>query len=93
MGKIKAFINRHKSALAVSAVSASLMVSSALSAFAADGDTTTDVQAAFSAGIQNIQGELMKYLALSIGAVIVVVGGYFSIRKAISFFLKLCRKN
>ena len=36
MGKIKAFINRHKSALAVSAVSASLMVSSALSAFAAD---------------------------------------------------------
>ena len=94
MGKIKAFINRHKSALAVSAVSASLMVSSALSAFAAEGDTTaSDVQAAFSTGIQNIQGQLMKYLGLSIGAVIIVVGAYFSIRKAISFFLKLCRKD
>lgn len=94
MGKIKAFINRHKSALAVSAVSASLMVSSALSAFAADGDTTvSDVQTAFSTGIQNISSQLMSYLGITILAVIGVVGAYFSIRKAISFFLKLCRKD
>lgn len=93
MGKIKAFINRHKSALAVSAVSASLMVSSALSAFAADGDTTTTVQSQFDSGIKTIQGDLMSYLGYTIPVAIAVIGAFFGIRKAVSFFLKLTRKD
>lgn len=91
MGKIKAFINRHKSALAVSAVSASLMVSSALSAFAAEGDTT--VQSQFDSGIKSIQGDLMSYLGYTIPVAIAVIGAFFGIRKAVSFFLKLTRKD
>ncbi|MCI5656501.1 MAG: major coat protein [Candidatus Pseudoruminococcus sp.] len=91
MGKIKAFVNRHKSALAVSAVSASLMVSSALSAFAAEGDTT--VQSQFDSGIKSIQGDLMSYLGYTIPVAIAVIGAFFGIRKAVSFFLKLTRKD
>lgn len=91
MGKIKAFLNRHKSALAVSAVSASLMVSSALSAFAAEGDTT--VQSQFDSGIKSIQGDLMSYLGYTIPVAIAVIGAFFGIRKAVSFFLKLTRKD
>lgn len=92
MGKIKAFITRHKSALTVSAVSASLMVSSALSAFAAEGDTTT-VQSQFDSGIKSIQGDLMSYLGYTIPVAIAVIGAFFGIRKAVSFFLKLTRKD
>lgn len=92
MGKIKAFINRHKSALAVSAVSASLMVSSALAAFAAEGDTVT-VQSQFDSGIKSIQGDLMSYLGYTIPVAIAVIGAFFGIRKAVSFFLKLTRKD
>lgn len=91
MGKIKAFVNRHKSALAVSAVSASLMVSSALYAFAAEGDTT--VQSQFDSGIKSIQGDLMSYLGYTIPVAIAVIGAFFGIRKAVSFFLKLTRKD
>lgn len=91
MGKIKVFINRHKNALAVSAVSASLMVSSALSAFAAEGDTT--VQSQFDSGIKTIQGDLMSYLGYTIPVAIAVIGAFFGIRKAVSFFLKLTRKD
>lgn len=95
MGKIKAFITRHKSALAVSAVSASLMVSSALSAFAVDGatTTTTTVQSQFDSGIKSIQGDLMSYLGYTIPVAIAVIGAFFGIRKAVSFFLKLTRKD
>lgn len=95
MSKVKSFINRHKKALAVSAVSASLMVSSALSAFAADGDDTAlaSVKSAFSDGISTIKTQLLEYLVLSIGSIILVVGGYFCVRKAMSFFLKLTRKD
>lgn len=93
MGKIKAFITRHKSALAVSAVSASLMVSSALSAFAVDGATTTTVQSQFDSGIKSIQGDLMSYLGYTIPVAIAVIGAFFGIRKAVSFFLKLTRKD
>lgn len=91
MGKIKAFINRHKNALAVSAVSASLMVSSALSAFAVEGDTT--VQSQFTDGIKSIQGDLMSYLGYTVPVAVTVIGAFFGIRKAVSFFLKLTRKD
>lgn len=91
MSKIKAFINRHKKALAVSAVSASLMVTSAVSAFAAEGDTT--IQSQFQTGISSIQSDLMAYLGYTIPIAIAVIGAFFGIRKAVSFFLKLTRKD
>lgn len=94
MSKIKAFINRHKRALAVSAVSASLMVTSAVSAFAAEGaEGGTAIQNQFQTGITSIQSDLMSYLGYTIPIAIAVIGAFFGIRKAISFFLKLTRKD
>lgn len=94
MSKIKAFINRHKRALAVSAVSASLMVTSAVSAFAAEvAEGGTAIQNQFQTGITSIQSDLMSYLGYTIPIAIAVIGAFFGIRKAISFFLKLTRKD
>lgn len=94
MSKIKAFINRHKRALAVSAVSASLMVTSAVSAFAVEGaEGGTTIQNQFQTGITSIQSDLMAYLGYTIPIAIAVIGAFFGIRKAVSFFLKLTRKD
>lgn len=92
MGKIKAFINRHKSALAVSAVSASLMVSSALSAFAADGESS-NIKAELSTQFGVIKDDLIGYAFMTIGIAIPVIAAFFGIRKAVSFFTKLTRKD
>ncbi len=92
MGKIKAFINRHKSALAVSAVSASLMVSSALSAFAAEGDSPS-IKTELSTQFGIIKDDLIGYAFMTIGIAIPVIAAFFGIRKAVSFFTKLTRKD
>lgn len=92
MSKIKSFFNRHKKALAVFAVSASLMVISALSAFAED-TALTSVQTSFSDGLNAIKDQLLSYLAIGVPVAIVAVGAYFCVRKGVSFFLKLTRKD
>lgn len=93
MSKIKAFINRHKRALAVSAVSASLMVTSAVSAFAADPTTSPDIKSELQSQFSVIQGDLLGYAFMTIGIAVPVIAAFFGIRKCVSFFMKLTRKD
>lgn len=93
VNKVKNFVNRHKSALAVSAVSASLAVTSAVSAFAADADSTTsNVKDQFSTAVSGIQSDLMGYILIVVPISLGILGAIFGIKKAISFFKTMANK-
>ncbi len=94
VNKVKNFVNRHKSALAVSAVSASLAVTSAVSAFAVDGagSTTSNVKDQFSTAVSGIQSDLMGYILIVVPIALGILGAIFGIKKAISFFKTMANK-
>lgn len=95
MFKIHDFIKRHKKSLAVSAVSASLMATSALSAFAAETAGGTNLDSALTSATDTLQGNVstisnhaVDFISGAAPACLVV----FGLMLVISVGLKFVRK-
>ena len=85
MGKIKAFLNRKKTAVMVACFTALCCVS----AFAAEdvsGGSMAEITTALQTGFTQVAADIIKVIAIAVVAVIGVVGVKVSVKGAIKFF-------
>ena len=57
-----------------------------LSTLALEVASSPDLTGAFQTGLSNIQSDVMGYVAIAVPVVLVIVGTFFAIKKAIGFF-------
>ena len=94
MGKIKSFAKRNKSKFVALLMGAMMTVTSAVSAFAAEGDSTsTQLTESFSSGVSTMASDITGYIVIAVPVAIGVIGGIFAIKKGISFAKSLMGKG
>lgn len=55
-------------------------------------DAAPSLTTAFSTGLTQIQTDVLGYIAIAVPVALVIVGAFFGIKKAVSFFKALASK-
>lgn len=76
-----------------SAVAAFCVVGSALTCFAAEGDTSTDMTTTLTTAFNGMQSDIFTYIGIVLPIALAIVGAIFGIKYAINFFRSTARKS
>lgn len=81
--------------ISVAAVSAMIACMGVIGCFAADGETSgssAQIQSALTSSFNTMQSDIFSYIVIILPIALAVVGAFFGIRKAISFFKSTASK-